>query len=77
MSIVSRSPSPVSDKDVEMKDSNLYDEHVRRPVREVITVETRIKSTNKGFALLAKMGWTEGTPLGVSGEGKQLSMKWA
>lgn len=72
MSIVSRSPSPVSDKDVEMKDSNLYDEHVRRPAREVITVETRIKSTNKGFALLAKMGWTEGTPLGVSGEGKLL-----
>lgn len=55
-----------------MKDSNLYDEHVRRPAREVITVETRIKSTNKGFALLAKMGWTEGTPLGVSGEGKLL-----
>lgn len=72
MSIVSRSPSPVSDKDVEIKDSNLYDEHVRRPAREVITVETRIKSTNKGFALLAKMGWTEGTPLGVSGEGKLL-----
>lgn len=62
----------MSDKDVEMKDSNLYDEHVRRPAREVITVETRIKSTNKGFALLAKMGWTEGTPLGVSGEGKLL-----
>lgn len=72
MSIVSRSPSPVLDKDVEIKDSNLYDEHVRRPAREVITVETRIKSTNKGFALLAKMGWTEGTPLGVSGEGKLL-----
>ena len=70
VSIVSRSPSPVSEKDVEMKDINLYDEHVRKPSRETITVETKIKSSNKGFAMLAKMGWTEGTPLGVSGEGK-------
>ena len=70
VSIISRSPSPVSEKDVEMKDINLYDEHVRKPSRETITVETKIKSSNKGFAMLAKMGWTEGTPLGVSGEGK-------
>ena len=52
-----------------MKDLNLYDRHVRGAAREVITTETRIKSTNKGFALLAKMGWTEGTPLGLSGDG--------
>lgn len=54
-----------------MKDINLYDEHVRGAVREVITVETKIKNTNIGFALLAKMGWTEGSPLGLSGEGKK------
>ena len=52
-----------------MKDIDLYDEHVRGTAREVITVETRIKSSNKGFAMLAKMGWTEGKPVGVSGDG--------
>ncbi|KAH8120242.1 hypothetical protein DFH11DRAFT_1873483 [Phellopilus nigrolimitatus] len=68
VSLVSRSPSP--EKDVEMKDPNLYDEHVRGAAREVITAETKIKSSNKGFALLAKMGWTEGSPLGITGEGR-------
>ena len=46
-----------------------YDEYVRGIAREVITVETKIKPTNKGFAMLAKLGWTEGQPLGVSGDG--------
>ncbi len=47
-----------------------YDEYyTRRPQREVITVETKIKSSNIGFSMLAKMGWVEGTPLGLSGEG--------
>ncbi|PAV22313.1 g patch domain containing 8 [Pyrrhoderma noxium] len=70
ISIVSRSPSPQPDRDVQMKDIDLYDEHVRGTAREVITVETRIKSSNKGFAMLAKMGWTEGKPLGLSGDGR-------
>lgn len=52
-----------------MTDVYKYDEHVRGATREVITVETKLKSSNKGFAMLAKMGWTEGSPLGVSGEG--------
>ncbi|KAG5648165.1 hypothetical protein DXG03_006119 [Asterophora parasitica] len=47
-----------------------YDEYVRGAPREVITVETRIKPTNKGFAMLAKLGWTEGQPLGISGDGR-------
>lgn len=47
-----------------------YDEYVNEPIREVITVETKIKSTNKGFAMLAKLGWVEGQPLGVSGDGQ-------
>ncbi|KAF9480453.1 hypothetical protein BDN70DRAFT_877595 [Pholiota conissans] len=47
-----------------------YDEYVRGASREVITVETKIKSTNKGFALLAKLGWKEGQPVGLSGEGR-------
>jgi hypothetical protein len=48
-----------------------YDEYVRGAPREVITVETKIKSTNKGFAMLAKLGWSEGQPLGLSEDGKQ------
>lgn len=56
-----------------MKDVYGYDEHVRGVAREVITVETRIKSSNKGFAMLAKMGWTEGSPLGRSGDGEYLA----
>ncbi|KAJ7042487.1 hypothetical protein C8F04DRAFT_79454 [Mycena alexandri] len=51
-------------------DIDKYDEYVSRPEQEVITVETKIKSTNKGFAMLAKLGWVEGQPLGVSGEGR-------
>ena len=36
---------------------------------EPITVQTKLKSTNKGFAMLAKLGWSEGQPLGLSGDG--------
>lgn len=46
-----------------------YDEYVRGTAREVITVETKIKPTNKGFTMLAKLGWIEGQPLGLSGDG--------
>ncbi|KAJ3870144.1 hypothetical protein EV359DRAFT_76139 [Lentinula novae-zelandiae] len=69
--IVSRSPSPTSDAmDVNQDNINKYDEYVRRPAREVITVETPLKASNKGFAMLAKLGWVEGQPLGISGEGR-------
>lgn len=51
-------------------DVDKYDEYARGAPREVITVETRIKPDNKGFAMLAKLGWSEGQPLGVSGNGK-------
>jgi len=30
-------------------------------------VETKIKSSNKGFEMLAKLGWAEGQPLGYLG----------
>lgn len=71
VSLVSRSPSPENETmDVDPEDHiSKYDEFVRRPAREVITVDTKIKSTNKGFAMLAKMGWSEGQPLGLSGDG--------
>ncbi|KAJ7655060.1 hypothetical protein DFH06DRAFT_489400 [Mycena polygramma] len=51
-------------------DIDKYDEYVARPEQEVITIETKIKSSNKGFAMLAKLGWVEGQPLGVSGDGR-------
>ncbi len=71
ISIASRTPSPPPEDamDVDMAPSYKYDEYVRGPAREVITVETKIKSTNNGFAMRASMGWTEGQPLGLAGEG--------
>lgn len=67
VSLVSRTPSPPPPDAMEI---DKYDEYyTRRPQREVITVETKIKSSNIGFSMLAKMGWVEGTPLGLSGEG--------
>lgn len=55
--------------DVDPDDITRYDDHHYGPAREVITVDTKIKATNKGFAMLAKMGWVEGQPVGLSGEG--------
>ena len=66
ISLVSRSPSP---RPKDAMDVDKYDEYVPGSVREVITVETKIKDSNKGFAMLAKLGWTEGQPLGLSGDG--------
>ncbi|KAI0307593.1 hypothetical protein B0F90DRAFT_30979 [Multifurca ochricompacta] len=63
MSLVSRSPSPVHQ---DQMDIDKYDDYVRGPIREVITVDTKIKSTNKGFEMLSKLGWVEGQPLGLS-----------
>ncbi|EKM83411.1 hypothetical protein AGABI1DRAFT_110077 [Agaricus bisporus var. burnettii JB137-S8] len=72
VSPVSRSPSPDSGAmDVDPSDHiSKYDEFIHKPVHETITVESKIKSTNKGFALLAKMGWSEGQPVGLSGDGR-------
>ncbi|KAF5356335.1 hypothetical protein D9756_004252 [Leucocoprinus leucothites] len=72
VSLVSRSPSPQKESmDVDHEDTiSKYDEFLRKPILEPVTVDTKIKSTNKGFALLAKMGWSEGQPLGLSGDGR-------
>ncbi|RDX56079.1 hypothetical protein OH76DRAFT_1370814, partial [Lentinus brumalis] len=67
VSLISRSPSPPPDA----MDVDKYDEYYKqRPAPEVITVETKIQSTNVGFSMLAKMGWVEGSPLGLSGDGR-------
>ena len=63
---MSRSPSPVPQ---DQMDIDKYDDYVRGPVRDVITVDTKIKSTNKGFEMLSKLGWVEGQPLGLSQDG--------
>lgn len=55
--------------DVDAEHLSKYDEYVRGTTREVITVETKLKPSNKGFAMLAKLGWAEGQPLGLSGDG--------
>jgi hypothetical protein len=55
--------------DVDSQGLYKYDDYVTRPEREVITVETKLKPSNKGFAMLAKLGWVEGQALGVSGDG--------
>ncbi|KAI0824138.1 hypothetical protein BC628DRAFT_1379977 [Trametes gibbosa] len=68
VSLVSHSPSPPPP---DAMDVDKYDEYyTKTPAREVITVETRIKSNNIGFSMLAKMGWKEGLPLGLSGDGR-------
>lgn len=61
--------------DVDESHLHKYDEYIRGPAREVITVETKIKPSNKGFALLAKLGWVEGQPVGLSGDGTAIFMK--
>ncbi|EGN94193.1 hypothetical protein SERLA73DRAFT_163206 [Serpula lacrymans var. lacrymans S7.3] len=70
ISLVSRTPSPPPEPMNVDENLSKYDEYIRGNSREVITVETKIKNTNKGFAMLAKLGWTEGQPLGLSGDGR-------
>ncbi|KAI5898665.1 uncharacterized protein SCHCODRAFT_01205988 [Schizophyllum commune H4-8] len=69
VSIASRSPSPRPDAmDV---DSGLgYHEYPSGPAHEEVTVETKIKPTNVGFAMLRKLGWSEGQPLGLQEDGE-------
>ena len=47
-----------------------YDEYARGYEKDVITVDTRIPSSNKGFGMLMKLGWVEGQGLGAAGDGK-------
>lgn len=62
MDVSSRSPSPAPpDNEMDVDDEDFEEER--------ITVETRLKSSNKGFAMLAKLGWNEGQPLGLSDDG--------
>jgi hypothetical protein len=75
MSLVSQSPSPTPNDSMKVDEDHIhkYDDYVRGPAREVVTVETKIKPTNKGFAMLAKLGWVEGQPIGLSTDGTFLT----
>lgn len=55
--------------EVDAQDITKYDEYAYGVEKEAITVDTRINSSNKGFSMLEKLGWVEGQPLGLSGEG--------
>ncbi|CAE6461143.1 unnamed protein product [Rhizoctonia solani] len=69
ISIASRTPSPPPRNDKE-EDISLYDRYIRGPILEPVTVDTKLSSTNKGFGMLAKMGWKEGEGLGTFGQGR-------
>ncbi|OCH96603.1 hypothetical protein OBBRIDRAFT_787168 [Obba rivulosa] len=69
VSLVSRSPSPPP-RDANAMDIDKYDEYVKGAEQDVVTVNTKIKATNKGFKMLASMGWVDGQPLGLSGDGR-------
>jgi hypothetical protein len=64
--MIARSPSPASPGTSNL---NEYDRYASGVEREIVTLETKIKSTNIGHMLLAKMGWKEGQGLGPSGQG--------
>ena len=55
---------------VDDEDVDEYDVYARGYEKDVVTVETKIPSSNKGFGLLMKLGWVEGQGLGVSGDGE-------
>ncbi|KIY45346.1 hypothetical protein FISHEDRAFT_66935 [Fistulina hepatica ATCC 64428] len=67
-SFVSRTSFP--DPDGMDVDPSGYDEYSSRPEQEVVTTESKIKPSNIGFAMLAKLGWKEGQPLGLSADGR-------
>ena len=70
MSTGSRSPSPLDSMQVDDHDVYKYDEYTSGYEKEVVTVNTKIPSSNKGFGMLMKLGWVEGQGLGVSGDGE-------
>jgi hypothetical protein len=69
VSLVSRSPSPKPQLDSTMQ--KVYNEHMRGIDQEIVTLETKIRDTNIGYAMLQKLGWKDGEGLGARGQGKR------
>ena len=61
---------------VDDNDMYKYDEYTRGYEKEVVTVETKIPSSNKGFGMLMKLGWVEGQGLGVAGDGESQNISF-
>ena len=70
MAVGFRSPSPLDSMQVDDNDLFKYDDYARGYEKDVVTVDTKIPSSNKGFGMLMKLGWVEGQGLGVAGDGK-------
>lgn len=45
-----------------------YLDHARH-LENMVTIETKIRQTNIGYAMLKKFGWKDGQGLGVNGDG--------
>ena len=52
----------------------VYDEHMRDIDEEIITLETKIRNTNIGYAMLQKLGWKDGEGLGARGQGERFKL---
>ena len=74
MSTGSRSSSPLDSMQVDNDNLYKYDEYAQGYERDVISVDTKIPSTNKGFGMLMKLGWVEGQGLGADGDGELLTI---
>jgi len=48
----------------------VYNEHMRGIDEEMVTLETKIRDTNIGYAMLQKLGWKDGEGLGARGQGE-------
>ena len=48
----------------------VYNEHTRGIDEEIVTLETKIRNTNIGYAMLQKLGWKDGEGLGARGQGE-------
>lgn len=48
----------------------VYNEHMKGIDEEIVTLETKIRNTNIGYAMLQKLGWKDGEGLGARGQGE-------
>lgn len=49
----------------------VYNEHMKGIDEEIVTLETKIRNTNIGYAMLQKLGWKDGQGLGARSQGER------